>query len=56
MHTPYQIAGSAITNAKEFAAWLIATLICLIGFRFAKDIVVFAMEKIYGIIIEHKPL
>jgi len=46
--------NGAVVDYKQYAAWLIAALITVIGFRYAKEVAALVFEKLYEIFIQHK--
>ena len=45
---------SSAQDYKQYAAWLIAALITVIGFRYAKEVAALVFEKLYEVFIQHK--
>jgi hypothetical protein len=46
-------AGST-TDVKQYAAWLVAAIVMIIGLRYAKDVAALIFEKLYEVFIQHK--
>jgi hypothetical protein len=47
-------AGSA--DFRQVAMWMVAVLLFAFGFRYAKDIIVLVLEKLYAFFIQHSML
>ena len=41
---------------KEIGIWLITALVVAFGFRYISDIIVFVLNKLYEIFIQHNPM
>ncbi len=44
-----------ISNYGQYAEWLIVMLIVAFGFRYARKIVVFVLDTMYRLFIQHNP-
>ena len=41
------------TDYAQYAVWLITMVVVAFGFRYAKDIIAFVLDKLYGFFIEN---
>ena len=48
-------SASPSTAFHEFAIWLISIVIVAFGFRYAKEIVSFVLDKLYQVFIQQNP-
>jgi hypothetical protein len=42
-----------VTDYRQFVVWLIAMLIVGFGFRYAKEVIAFALDKLYQFFIQN---
>jgi hypothetical protein len=43
-----------ISDAKQLLMWFIAVVVFFISFRFVKDIIVFVLDELYRMFIQHQ--
>jgi hypothetical protein len=51
----YVSTPANLPDYAEFAAWLIAMILVAFGFRYAKDIIAFVLDKLYQVFILNNP-
>lgn len=42
-----------VSDYRQFALWLITLLVVVIGARYAKDVIVFVLDKLYQFFIQN---
>lgn len=50
------ITSSITSNSSDYAQyaiWLVTMIVVAFGFRYAKDIIAFVLDKLYGFFIEN---
>jgi len=45
-----------IETYRQYAVWLITILLVAFGFKYAKDIIAFVLDKLYQFVIQHNVL
>lgn len=45
-----------ITEYREYVVWLIAIVLIAVGFKYAKDIIVFVLDKLYQYFIQNNQM
>ena len=51
MYTPV-----ASHDYKEYAVWLVTIILVAVGFRYAKEVIVFLLDKLYEVFIQNNPV
>jgi hypothetical protein len=44
-----------MSDYRQYAVWLIAVILVAFGFRHAKDIIAFVLDKLYEFFIQNNP-
>lgn len=44
-----------MSDYRQYAVWLIAMVLVAFGFRYAKDIIAFVLDKLYEFFIQNNP-
>ena len=52
----YTTAPSSFPDYREYAVWLITIVLVAFGFRFARDVIAFLLDKLYQVFIQENPL
>jgi hypothetical protein len=42
-----------VPNLQEYAIWVVTLLLVAFGFRYAKELIAFVLDKLYDLFVEH---
>jgi hypothetical protein len=49
------LSTTHVSDFKEYAVWIVAMVLVTVGFRYAKDVIAFVLDKLYQYFIQDYP-